>query len=582
MMRAASSIGVGVQGSFDDLGTGLQEVTFVVVDLETTGGSSTNHHITEIGAVKVRGGEVLGEFQSLVQPPGPIPAFITVLTGITDAMVARAPQIDTVLPAFLEFAAGSVLVAHNAGFDIGFLKAAAARAEHPWPGFTVLDTVRLGRQLVPRDETPNHRLESLARVFGSPVVPNHRALEDARATVAVLHGLIGRVGNLGVATLEELQSYTGRVSVAQRRKRFLAESMPTAPGVYVFVDDAGTPLYVGTAGNLRRRTMSYFTASETRSRMAEMVGLATAITPIVCPTAIEAQVRELRLITEHQPRYNRRSRRDDRTLWIRLTDEPFPRLSVVRRRPPEDAPYAGPFSSRAAAQDAVAAIHEVLPLRQCTTRLSRTPSSTGSACALAELGRCGGPCVGSQSVADYAPVAARAAALLTGDGAEVMSALRSRMAELAAAERFEQAQLLRDRMICLVRAVSRSQRLAPLIATEHLTAARPASDGGWEVICVRFGRLAGTTLAPRGVDPMPAIRAMEHTAEVVTPGPDGAGAALPTETELVLRWLEKPGVRLVDLRGGSWTCPVGGADRTRVELEEMARRWREQPLGRAG
>jgi DNA polymerase III subunit epsilon len=104
---------IPVQGTFDELGTPLREQTFVVVDLETTGGSPASCGITEVGAVKVRGGEVLGEFQTLVNPGGAIPPFIAVLTGITDAMVASAPRIEAVLPAFLEFARGSVLVAQG-------------------------------------------------------------------------------------------------------------------------------------------------------------------------------------------------------------------------------------------------------------------------------------------------------------------------------------------------------------------------------------------------------------------------------------------------------------------------------------
>src|SRR3954453_22408097 len=107
-----------VQLSLDDLGTPLSDVVFVVVDLETTGGTPADSAITEIGAVKVRGGEVLGEFQTLVDPGGPVPPFIEVLTGITDLVVRSAPRIDTALPAFLEFARGCVLVAHNAPFDM--------------------------------------------------------------------------------------------------------------------------------------------------------------------------------------------------------------------------------------------------------------------------------------------------------------------------------------------------------------------------------------------------------------------------------------------------------------------------------
>ncbi|MGB2700179.1 MAG: DEDD exonuclease domain-containing protein [Candidatus Phosphoribacter baldrii] len=560
-----------VQATLDDLGTPLREVTFVVVDLETTGGSAHECAITEVGAVKVRGGEVLGEFQTLVNPGSSIPAFIQVLTGISDSMVAQAPRIDTVLPAFLEFARGSVLVAHNAGFDITFLKAAAASLGHPWPGFRVVDTVTLARQLVGNDEAPNRRLGSLAALFGADTTPDHRALHDARATVDVLHALLGRVGNLGVHTLEELASYNSRVTMAQRRKRFLADDLPTAPGVYVFKDAKGRPLYVGTSRNIRVRARSYFTAAEQRTRMAEMVGIATSIQPIVCQTTLEAQVRELRLIAEHKPRYNRRSTRPERALWVKLTAEAYPRLSIVREVRDDQASgarYAGPFSSRAAAEAAVAAVHDVLPLRQCTTRLSTKGS--GSACVLAEMGRCGAPCEGRQTQADYAVHVQTAAALLVGDGRALVDALCERMRALASQERFEDAGSLRDRLGHLVRGAARAQRLAPLAASPELVAAKRTESGAWELVCVRHGRLAGTSLAPRGADPMVYVESLRATAEAV-PAPLGpAPAAYAEETELVLRWLESPGVRIVDL-DGEWTCPVGGAGAAKATLGELRR-----------
>src|SRR3954470_23350155 len=279
------------QRTFDELGRPLRDVTFVVVDLETTGGSAAGGSmITEIGAVKVRGGEVLGEFQTLVNPTQAIPAFIAVLTGITDSMVAGAPRIEQVLPQFLEFAQGCVLVAHNAPFDIGFLKHFAEQQGRPWPCFEVLDTAKLARRVVTRDDAPNCKLSSLAVLFGSGTTPNHRALSDARATVDVLHGLMERLGNLGVHTLEELQTFSSRVTSAQRRKRHLAEHLPHAPGVYLFRDERDRVLYVGTSKDLRTRVRSYFTASETRTRMGEMVTIAASVSGIVCATPLEAEV----------------------------------------------------------------------------------------------------------------------------------------------------------------------------------------------------------------------------------------------------------------------------------------------------
>src|SRR5690606_10467051 len=151
--------------------------------------------------------EVLGEYSTLVNPGEPIDARISSLTGITDAMVADAPPVAAVLPSFLEFARGAVWVAHNAPFDVGFLRAACTQAELPWPRPQVVDTVVLARRLVDRSEVPNKRLGTLARYFGARVTPSHRALDDARATVDVLHALLERLGSHYVLTDADLADF---------------------------------------------------------------------------------------------------------------------------------------------------------------------------------------------------------------------------------------------------------------------------------------------------------------------------------------------------------------------------------------
>jgi DNA polymerase-3 subunit epsilon len=550
-----------VQGTFDELGTPLHEVTFVVVDLETTGGSPASCEITEIGAVKVRGGERLGEFQTLVNPEVPIPAFISVLTGISDAMVGDAPRLGLALPAFLEFAGDAVLVAHNAPFDIGFLKAACAATGRDWPGNRVLDTARLARQVVTRDEAPNCKLASLARLFRAGTTPNHRALSDARATVDVLHGMIERLGNIGVRSLDELSTFSSRVSPAQRTKRHLAEGLPRRPGVYQFVDDRGEVLYVGKAKDLRSRVRTYFTAAETRARMAEMVGLAVEVRPVVCATPLEAEVRELRLIAQHKPRYNRRSRFPERAMWLKLTAEAFPRLSRVREVRDDGATYLGPFGSARQVELATAAVHEAFRLRQCTQRISLR--GTGSACALAEMGRCGSPCDGTESVEAYAGHADAVRQAMLGDVRPLVSALTRKVERLAEVERFEEAALHRDRLAAFVRAASRVQRLSALTSCAELVAARLTDDGGWEVVVVRRGRLAATGVAGRDDDPRPLADALVAAAEVVPAGIGPTPAATAEETECVLRWLERPGLRLVAL-DGTWASPTFGAGGVRI------------------
>ena len=567
-----------VQPSFDELGEPLREVTFCVVDLETTGGAPDSSDITEIGAVKVRGGEVLGEFQTLLNPDGAIPAFITVLTGITDAMVVGAPRLAEALPAFLEFARGTTLVAHNAPFDVGFLKAACAKLGYAWPAFQVVDTALLARRILHRDEAPNARLGTLARLFRSQTTPIHRALADARATVDVLHGLLERVGGVGVQSYQELVTFTAQVSPQQRRKRHLAEPLPAAPGVYLFRDAQGRPLYVGKSRDIRARVRQYFTAGETRSRMAEMVGLAERVDAVECAHDLEAQVRELRMIAEHKPRYNRRSRFPERAVWIKLTQEPFPRLSLVRRpRVSEDPPlagteavggaaYLGPFGSRRLAEQAVAAVYDALPLRQCGGRLPLTPRA--NACALAELGRCGAPCTGAESRREYEAHAAAFRAAVAGDVRALVEPVQARIDRLSAQQRYERAAVLRDRLAVLVGACARIQRLSALVAIPTMVAARPAFLGGWELAVIRHGRLVGAARVPHGVAPRPHIDALVKTAETVLPDGGPLPAASAEETECILRWLEEPGSRLVEL-DGQWASPAHGANRWRAWLARV-------------
>jgi DNA polymerase-3 subunit epsilon len=547
------------QLSFDELGTPLREVTFVVLDLETTGGSAGNDAITEVGAVKVRGGEQVGELATLVDPATGLPPQIVALTGITSAMTAGAPRLAQVLPSVLEFLRGAVLVAHNAPFDSGFLRAACERHGQVWPRPPVLCTARLARAVLTRDEAPSVRLGALAELFGTVTRPTHRALADARATVEVLHHLLERVGNLGVQSLEELlalarESAPHRPTQRQRQKRVLAHGVPSAPGVYLFRGPREEVLYVGTSGDLQKRVRSYFTAGERRRRVRDMVALAERVDTVVCAHALEASVRELRLIAAHQPRYNRRSRRPNHTWWVAPTAEAFPRLSVVNT--PRDGAL-GPFPSRRAAAAAVDTVLDVVPLRPCTQRIPAKGASA-TPCALHELGRCAAPCAGLQTPEEYAPAVHALDDLVGGrDDAALHTAARE-IDALAGRERFEAAARRRDQLAALIVGLGRAQRLAALAALPEVVGARPDGRRGWEVAVVRYGRLAAAGVARRGVAPMPVIDALRLGAQTVLPAPGPLRGAPVEEVRLLHRWLTTGGTRLVASEP-SWTEPARGA-----------------------
>lgn len=551
--RVSSRDAAAHQLTFDELDTPLRDTTFVVVDLETTGSSPADDAITEIGAVKIRGGQVLGELGTLVDPGRTVPPHIVTLTGITSAMLVDAPRIEQVLPSFLEFARGAVLVAHNAPFDVGFLKAAVARLDLAWPPFQVLCTVKLARRVLSREEAPSVRLSALADLFHVTTRPTHRALDDARATVDVLHALIERVGNLGVHSYPELVDYLPNVSSAQRGKRGLAAHLPRTPGVYLFRGPSDEVLYVGTAVNLQRRVRGYFTGSETRARMKEMVALATRIDHVECAHGLEAAVRELRLLAAHAPPYNRRSKFPKRAWWITLTDEPFPRLSITRR---SDADSLGPFTNRTDAADVAATITDVCRIRNCTKKIRRDQVH-GPDCPDSVVGGCP---AGSdpQTPERYGAAVAAVRALIRGTDDAPLRRLRSRIDELAAAELFESAARLRDRTAALGTALRRAQRLAAVAAIDELVAARPRDGGGWEFAVVRAGRLASAGVAPRGVPPMPVVDALTLSAETVLPEPSPLRGATAGEVGLLASWLDSPGTRIVRTSDG-YAEPARGA-----------------------
>lgn len=556
-MGAASAM----QLSFTDE-ISLRDTTFVVVDLETTGGrtratdGTPPDAITEIGAVKVRGGVVLGEFATLIDPQRSIPPRIVQLTGITTAMVGDAPTIGAVLPMFLEFAGldnGAVLVAHNAGFDVGFLRAAASSCAIRWPRPHVLCTVRLARRVLSREEAPSVRLAALARLFAVAAQPTHRALDDARATVDVLHALIERVGNQGVRTYADLRAYLPDVTPAQRRKKAFADGLPHRPGVYLFRAPSGEVLYVGTAVDLRRRVTQYFNGNDPRRRMKEMVTLAGAVDHVECAHPLEAGVRELRLLAAHAPPYNRRSRFPQRWWWLTLTGEAFPRLSVVRA--PRHDRAIGPFRSRTDAADTAALLARFTGLRTCTARLGRS-ALHGTACPEHEVSPC--PAARGVTATQYAAAVARVAALIDGVENSALAAAIDQVSALAEQRCYESAARLRDRTAAAVETLWRGQRLRALAALPELVAAAPDGNGGFHLAVIRYGQLAAAGKAGRGVPPMPVVEAITAGAQAILRGPAPLGGALVEETALIARWLAGPGVRIVACNE-EWACPLASA-----------------------
>lgn len=480
----------GVQKSFDDSGIALQDVTFCVLDFETTGSSPDLDRITEIGAAKYRGGECLGTFQTLVNPGCAVPPFITVLTGITDAMLIPAPRIESVLGSLVHFIGDAVIVAHNARFDMSFLAAALARDGRDELTNKVVDTVHLARRLV-RDEVPDCKLATLASRLRLEHQPSHRALDDVLATGDLLHALLERAAGFGVMGLDDLIGLPRLETHPMAAKLRLTENLPRCPGVYMFLDARHRVLYVGKASNLRQRVRSYFSTSETRRKIGPMLRQVSSIVHIPTPDSLTASVYESRLIQRLLPQYNRTGTTVDRYCYVRLTlDEEWPRL-VITKKAARTGLHIGPLTSRTVARLVIEAIESAIPLRRCTARLGRSyvPAPDAPVCSAAQLGVAMCPCSGTADRDEYQTIVSSAVDALTKSPMVIFDHLLDRMQQLARTQRYEEAASLRDRMLALESTLVRQRRLEQMRTAGHIELV--VGD-----VCYQFegGILTGTQL----------------------------------------------------------------------------------------
>lgn len=366
----------------------LASVSFVVVDVETTGSRPGPAKITEIGAVRIEGLRQVSSFHSLINPQRPIPPKIVELTGITQDMVCRAPRIDQILPELMDFLRGAVFVGHNAHFDLAFLNYELGRLNGHRLGDGAIDTLKLSRLLAPG--MPNHRLATLAVALGSPVTDFHRALEDASATAHVFLTLLGRLQERGVTKLNQARSYIDPAHKRDRHKLALTRDIPRVPGAYLFKDEAGQILYVGKADRLRDRVRSYFISSPDHSRkIRQALRRLQRIDWEETGSPLRAVVREQELILEHRPPCNVLGQRPEKYLYLKASPRGHGlRLyTSPRRAAPSGSVVLGPFRSPGRLRAAIDLLQRCYPIRRCT-------GSKDTPCMFGQTKHCLAPCTG--------------------------------------------------------------------------------------------------------------------------------------------------------------------------------------------
>src|SRR5713226_9358408 len=413
--------------------TSLASTPFVVVDLETTGGSAIYDRVMEVAAIRIENGVIQERLERLVEPGVPIPPFVTRITGINAALVRGRPSFDSVLPDLRRLFDGAVVVAHNASFDCNFLSSSFRRAGLPWDSER-LCTLRLARRLIPG--LHSYRLDSLCAFIGFTFVQRHRAGPDAEATLSLLQHLIETAASRGIDSLTNLLRIQQQPVTHKRRKGRVDEaqvtSLPTGPGVYLLKDLHGQVVYVGKSVNVRQRVRTHLRPSGTahgpaQPRLRRRLPHIADVEAIETKSELEALLLESKLVKRYLPEANSllRDYHDYPFIKIDLGD-PHPRLEATRERPSDGTLYFGPFRRAGVVSSAVLFLNEHLGLRQCSGELK--PGQ--AACALLEMKKCLGPCVGAVSQAQYGEAVQEALAVLRGESTSVLERAAVRRDEL--------------------------------------------------------------------------------------------------------------------------------------------------------
>ncbi len=528
----------------------LLTAEFLAVDTETNGLARDACELTEVGAVLVGGGELHERWSSLVGVSQPLSRGIQRFTGISQAMVDAAPPPERVLPELAQQMRGRVLVAHNAGFDARVLRQAFDRAALEWPDPPVLCTVALARRLAPLQR--RRGLAALADALGIEVSAVHRALPDAetcgRVFCALFSRLCAHASTIGEALtlVRPKRAARPRAPKPERRPRHLRPDMsglPKDPGVYVFRDADGRPLYVGKSVCLRTRARAHFTTP------GEWTGQAEHVDYQPTQSELGALVLENRLIKALKPPGNKRLKKTpDGYVYLRCRlDIAFPILEVATEPAPGHSVTIGPLRGRAPAAELVEQLNSLFSLRHCGRKLPRRdhPSAYG------QMGRCLSPCLQDLDPNLYRERLDSALGLFQGPegGASLLAHVEAQMRAAAAEQRFERAAWLRRRH---ARMRTLLERLGGVLRAVHagsrlVLAAHPSDAARRDAFWIVGGRVVDWGALPEDPDELAA-----RTADALraAPRPELGGWLRPdeiAEARIIGLWLAAHEARVHEL-----------------------------------
>ncbi len=438
----------------------ITESVFVALDFETTGLNPQHSRVIEIGMARIIDGKIADTYTSLIYPAASVPYAITALTGITEEQLSQAPLFEDIALEIKKFLGDAIIIAHNASFDIGFLKKEFLRAGIEPPENPAVCTVKLAKRLLP--ELRSKSLNALKKHYKIIHKNAHRALPDAIVAAKVFLKMLPKLeeefGIRNTAQLIKFQEISQKSLNFKFAKKSLAEDMasaPDSPGVYFFKDRNGKTIYIGKAKSLKKRIRSYFLATASK-KAKKITRKAKHIEFKRTNTELTALLAETKLIKRYDPEFNSQLKNFPQTFFLKIeTDKKFPRPKIVSQLRSDGADYFGPYRNRETAYDMLDVVNKAFLTRECT----ETEFRKKKICYLAEIGRCAAPCVYPDEK-KYAEELARVYRFLSGENQDALVLLLNKMKSKADKKLFEEAAQLRDAVQTLLKQLKRAAILA--------------------------------------------------------------------------------------------------------------------------
>lgn len=439
----------------------IDNISFTVVDVETTGLSARNERVIEIALVKVENLKIVEKFSTLINPQRQIPSFISMLTGITNSDVKNAPLFHQIYPVLLEKTESSILCGHNLQFDLSFLRNEAQLIGDDFNPSRTLCTLKLARKLYPH--LKSRSLTPLAYHLNIKNKNSHRALGDAETTAKVLIKLLKQLKeNEGIDSLDELLAYQSGLKSFQslKIKHELQNdfyNLPNAPGIYYFLNSKNEIIYIGKAKSLRERVKSYFSPTAD-TKVKKIIRQAKRLHHIITNSELTALIAEAESIKVKNPKHNKMLKGYGNKYFIKVLNiKSAPHLDITNKFDFDGCDYFGLYHSKRDAQKIVEFINKTFAIRECSDKeflKSRT-------CFLYDIQRCTAPCLGIEfNIQKHNQELEEVYRFLNGENQNAMNRLLNKMKYYSSQQMYEKASETKHLIDFLLEEIHKSSLLA--------------------------------------------------------------------------------------------------------------------------